>query len=401
MSKTKIIVVNLSTSGNRIGGAAIAAEWHSRYMANNYSIELWRMWDKTSIIKIDNLTIRNFESTNRFNSFKNLIPRQINSLLLKSPLLEELIQQKPNIIHLQNPLPGLFFEEVVARAKAVGIKVVASTHGFVEVFNHYGFTNPVQKWLFHQLVTKPIFRSLEKIDAILSGYPQEKEELCALGISDKKIHLVPNGLNPFFLDAPTSQEKTSVLKKYNIDVDKPILLFIGNHTSNKGITTVLEVAAAISQKVSVVIGGKLLDPGEPNRRKQKSPPASHVNLIFTDFLSLEDQRALYHLSSILLFPSLSDTLPLTIIEAMSIGLPVIAYNIGGISFQLAENCGVVIESGDFTDYLQAIENLLQNSSQMKEIRVNSQARQKNLFSWETAASKTIEIYEELVKPQDV
>jgi glycosyltransferase involved in cell wall biosynthesis len=144
-----------------------------------------------------------------------------------------------------------------------------------------------------------------------------------------------------------------------------------------------------------VIGGKLLDPDEPERWKQKIPPAAHIDLIFTDFLSLEDQRALYHLSSILLFPSLSDTLPLTIIEAMASGLPVIAYDVGGISFQLAENSGVLVEAGNSTNYLDAVAKLLRNSHQKETIQTNSQVRQKALFSWEKAAVKTIEIYEQL------
>lgn len=400
MSKTKVIVVNLSTSGSRIGGAAIAAEWHSRYMAAHYQVELWRMWDETSTFQIDDLVVRNFESKTNLGSLNALLPRQLKALLLESPLLEQLLQEHPDIIHLQNPVPGLFFEKVIAQAKKNNIKVVISTHGFFEVINHFGLTNPLQKWGYHQLVTKPVLRSLPNIDAILSGYPQEKAELCSLGVAADKIHLVPNGLNPFYLTAPSTEECDAVLHKYNISTEHPLLLFIGNHTVNKGISTVLEVAAAISTKVSIVIGGKLLDPDEPKWKRQEIPPAPQVDLIFTDFLTLEDQRALYYLSTMLLFPSLSDTLPLTIIEAMSIGLPVIAYDIGGVAFQLADGAGIVIKVGEFTDYLSAIENLLQDDDHRQKIRINSQLRQKTLFSWETAAVKTIEVYEQLHKLPD-
>jgi alpha-maltose-1-phosphate synthase len=397
MSKTKVIVVNLSTSGSRLGGAAIAAEWHSRYMAAHYQVELWRMWDETSTFKIDDLVVRNFESKTKFGLIENILPRQLKSLFLESPFLDELLKQNPDIIHLQNPLPAWFFKRVVIKAKANGIKVVASTHGFVEIFNYYGLTKPFLKFIWHQVFIKPLLNSFPYIDAIISGYPQEKSVLCSCGLSPEKIYLVPNGLNPFYLEQPTLRECQATLEKYNIPPDKPILLFIGSHTFNKGITTLLEVASKISQKVSIVIGGKLLDPDEPQRRIKETPPASHVDLIFTDFLSLEDQRALYHLSSMLLFPSRADTLPLTIIEAMSIGLPVIAYNVGGISFQLAENSGIVVEPGGFSSYLQAIENLLQDSSQVDIIRTNSKARQKNIFSWENAAAKTIEVYEKIIK----
>jgi alpha-maltose-1-phosphate synthase len=396
MSNPKVIVINLSTSGSRIGGAAIAAEWHSRYMAAHYPVELWRMWDKNSIFKVDDLVVRNFESKTNLGLIDSFLPRKLRAVLLESSLLDELLQKHPDIIHIQNPHPGLFLDKIVTKAKLAGIKVVISTHGFFEVMNHSGLTNPILKWGWYQTETKSLFKAIRGVDAIISGYPQEEELLCSLGISSNKVHLVPNGLNPFYLETPTPQEFKSVLEKYNISTKNPILLFIGNHTNNKGIPTLLKVAATISSNVTIIIGGKLIDSNEPERRKREMPPAPHVDLIFTDFLSLEDQRALYHLSSILLFPSLSDTLPLTIIEAMAIGLPVIAYDVGGICFQLADNSGVVVKTGDFTAYLQQIENLLQNFHQMKTFGINSRMRQKEFFSWETAAARTIEIYEHLI-----
>lgn len=396
MSKSKATIVNLSTSGSRIGGATVAAEWHSRFMAAKFPVELWRMWDKDEEFYIDELKVKNYTTKTNFGTVEKLVPKKLRAFFLDSGILDDILANCPSIVHLQNPLPGLAFEKIVRKSSEAGIKVVASTHGFFEVMNpNYGLPT-YQKWAWQKGITQPIIRALNYVDAILSGYPNEKYMLMERGVPESKIHLVPNGINPFFLTPPSEEECTAVLEKFNISQEQPILLFIGNHTPNKGLETVLRVASRLSKPASVVVGGRLLSLNEPSEWQAKITPASGVNVIFTDYLTTSEQRALYHLSDLLLFPSLADTLPLTILEAMASGLPVIAYDIGGISYQLDNQSGVLIPPGDVQAFCQDVEMLLNNQGLRKEISENGKTRQKELFSWELAAIKTVEIYERLL-----
>jgi alpha-maltose-1-phosphate synthase len=395
MSKSKAIVVNLSTSGSRLGGGAVAAEWHSRFMAAKFPVELWRMWDKDEEFYIDELKIKNYTTRTKLGAGDKLLPKKLRAFFLDSKILEDILDIRPDIIHLQNPLPGLAFEKIASKSSEAGIKVVASTHGFFEVMNpNYGLP-AYQKWAWEKGITQPITRALNYVDAVLSGYPNEKQMLIERGVPEDKIHLVPNGINPFFLIPPSQEECNNVLEKFSISQEKPILLFIGNHTGNKGLDTIIKVTSCLSQAATVVIGGKLLSPEEPLQWRQKIPPANNVDVIFTDFLTLTEQRALYNLSTILLFPSLADTLPLTILEAMAIGLPVIAYDTGGISYQLENNSGIVVEQRNFEKFYMAIELLLDSLSLRNEIILNAKKRQSQLFSWEIAADMTLELYDKI------
>ncbi|NJN11909.1 MAG: glycosyltransferase family 4 protein [Richelia sp. RM2_1_2] len=395
MSKPKAIVVNLSTSGSRLGGGAVAAEWHSRFMAAKFPLELWRMWDKNEEFYIDKLKIKNYTTKTKFGVVDKLLPKKLRAFFLDSVILEDILAIRPDIVHLQNPLPGLAFEKIARQSSEAGIKVVASTHGFFEVMNpNYGLP-AYQKWAWEKGITQPITRALNYVDAVLSGYPNEKQMLIERGFPEDKIHLVPNGINPFFLAPPSQEECNCVLEKFSISQEKPILLFIGNHTGNKGLDTVIKVASCLLQPATVVIGGKLLSPEEPLQWRQKIPPANNVDVIFTDFLTLTEQRAIYNLSTILLFPSLADTLPLTILEAMAIGLPVIAYDTGGISYQLENNSGIVVKQKDFEKFYERIQLLLNNVKLREEIIINAKQRQTELFSWEIAANLTLEIYDKI------
>jgi alpha-maltose-1-phosphate synthase len=396
MSKKVAININLSTSGSRLGGAAIASEYHSRYMAKHFPVELWRMWDQDEEIEIDSLKVRNFCSQTPFSVLERFLPRRIRSCFLDSDILSHLLSQNPAIVHLHNPIPSFAFENITRTASRSGIKVVASTHGFFEVMNPDYNLKSYETYLWKQVITNPVIRALGYIDALLTLYPDEKEMLQEKGVPEHRIHLISNGVNPFFLQSPQSSDCVTVFQKFNLNQDHPILLFIGNHTANKGLDTVLRVASQLSRPVTVVVGGRLLTPDEPQQWQTKLPPSSEARVVFTDFLSLTEQRALYSLATLLLFPSLSDTLPLTIIEAMACGLPVVAYDVGGIAYQLANDAGVVVPKGQFSAYISAIEMLLADRNRCTLIATNAKARQREIFSWESAAQKTINVYQSLL-----
>jgi alpha-maltose-1-phosphate synthase len=396
MNDPTAININLSTSGSRLGGAAIAAEFHSRYMAESFPIELWRMWDCDEEIYVDKLKVINFTSKTKFDFFSDYLPRKLKSTFLDSDILERVITTAPKIIHLHNLLPSLAFQKIVNQASKSGMKVVASTHGFYEIMNpNYGLKG-YEKWLWKQSVTKPIIKSLKYIDAFFSGYPAEKDLLINLGVPKEKIHLAPNGVNPFFLKHPTQVELDNVISRFSLQLDRPILLFIGNHTVNKGLDTVMKVASQLSSHCTIVVGGRLTNPDEPQQWKDRFPSNKLVDIVFTDYLSYAEQRALYQLSNVLLFPSVADTLPLTIVEAMATGLPVIAYDVGGISYQLQDDCGIIIKIGDFGGFLNAVKQLMSDPQMRSKIAKKAKSRQEAIFAWEKTAKIAIDVYKQII-----
>jgi alpha-maltose-1-phosphate synthase len=396
MDKPTAININLSTSGSRLGGAAIAAEFHSRYMAESFPVELWRMWDRDEEFYIDQLKVRNFSSKTKFNFLGDSLPKRVRAFLLDSDILDRVLTTHPSIVHIHNPLPSLAFEKIIRQASQANIKVVASTHGFFEVmYPNYNF-QPHEQWLWKQGIAKPVFGALKYLDAITSLYPDEKKMLVELGVPEDKIHLTPNGVNPFFLALPTQTEMDAVVEKFGLSLDRPIVLFIGNHTANKGLPTVMQVSSQLSQSCTVVVGGKLLTPDEPQQWQQQFPANDRVKVVFTDYLTTAEQRALYHLSDVLLFPSLADTLPLTIIEAMASELPTISYDVGGIAYQLQDDCGILVKVGDFDRFLAAVEQLISDTNLRTSMAKNAKTRQERVFDWKKTAETTVDIYQQLL-----
>lgn len=355
------------------------------------------MWDCDSVQKIGSLDVRNFVSKTPFPWVGTRLPRHAQALLLRSKIPDELMRVRPSIVHLQNPGPPFEFLRIARMCKKLGMKVVASTHGFYEIFNpNYGLSR-FQAAVWPWAITKPIAKSLKYIDAFVSGYPNEKGLLMEHGVLHEKIHLVPNGINPFFQEEPTFDEIESAKDKFRFNQDNPILLYMGNHTANKGIDTVIRMASQLKRPVTLMIGGKVRNPESLGLWQSMIPDGSLLKLIVTDYLSHEEQRVLYHISNALIFPSMADTLPLTILEAMACGLPVVAYDTGGIGFQLDEDSGVVVPQGDEQILLEETDRLLQSPERQKRLSANALKRQRQLFTWESAALKTIAVYEQLLR----
>ena len=87
----KIIAINLTTTGRVAGGAAIAAKLLSGYIYKNFNgIELWRMWDESSIEIEEGFKIRNFKTTFVIDKLRKILPKKFVKLFLRSDILREL-----------------------------------------------------------------------------------------------------------------------------------------------------------------------------------------------------------------------------------------------------------------------------------------------------------------------
>lgn len=117
----------------------------------------------------------------------------------------------------------------------------------------------------------------------------------------------------------------------------------------------------------------------------------HSYFIITDFVS--DVRPILSMLSVFVLVTHSEGLPVSIIEAMSFGLPVIASKVGGVPELIDDGINGVLISPNKVDQLSsAIIELLQNHDKAKSI--GDRAREKIVrdFSIETMSGKVLSRY---------
>jgi len=105
----------------------------------------------------------------------------------------------------------------------------------------------------------------------------------------------------------------------------------------------------------------------------------------------------YKDSDIFILPSYDEGLPMSILEAMSYGLPVISTTVGGIPEQVEDGeSGYLIEPGNIGQIVSKIKILAQDSELRKKMGERSYEIAKEKFEAEIIAAKLAKIYTELV-----
>ena len=105
---------------------------------------------------------------------------------------------------------------------------------------------------------------------------------------------------------------------------------------------------------------------------------------------------LYRSSSICINPSTWDNVPLTILEALSWGKPVVASDTGGIPEMIKSNYnGMLVQSKDTNAISEAVITILNNPNTYRNMASNALESAKT-YSWENIAKCTEKVYEEIL-----
>ena len=101
-------------------------------------------------------------------------------------------------------------------------------------------------------------------------------------------------------------------------------------------------------------------------------------------------------SKFLVLPSLVENFPIVILEAFSLGLPVIATEVGEIPFIIENNLsGLLVKAGDFTQLAEAIKKYLTNPGLITEHSKNASDRVSRFFDIRDYQNKLLAVYKAL------
>jgi len=102
---------------------------------------------------------------------------------------------------------------------------------------------------------------------------------------------------------------------------------------------------------------------------------------------------------LLVHPSWAEALPYTILEAMSVGLPIVASDVGGVGEALVDGVsGALVPPRDAGALARAVNGLLERPQEMARIGAAARARAEREFSLHTMVERTAAIYAEAAGP---
>ena len=277
-----------------------------------------------------------------------------NDLVAFYKLYKLIKSEKPDIVHTHT-------------AKAGTLGRIAAWLADVPVILHT-FHGHVLAGYFGKLKTL-VFILIEKILAristrIITLSNELKKELIEIGIArEKKIEVIPLGLElrPFMEGGFFGEFK----KELELSEDTVLIGIVGRLVPIKGHKYFLEAAKIINQG-SGVRGQELrfVIIGDGELRKELEDYTKKLGIandvVFTGFR--RDLPKIYSDLDIVVLSSINEGTPVSIIEAMASGKPVIATNVGGVSSLVENNInGFLINPQDVQALSDAIIKLLNDS----------------------------------------
>jgi glycosyltransferase involved in cell wall biosynthesis len=186
-------------------------------------------------------------------------------------------------------------------------------------------------------------------ETILKCYPETPPS---------KIHVVPWGVS--------ATDGVGVRRHSDV----PVLLMLSRISPEKGQHRVLEALRHYRGKVRVVIAGDAaFMGGDAYLAKLRKLADDRVE--FVGHLSGQAKLDAFASADLYLFPSLSESYGLTLIEALSHGLPVIAWDHDGAKAILNPELGVLVRNEQ--EFHRALDSLLQDPARVARIKEASRA----------------------------
>ncbi|MGC2239031.1 MAG: glycosyltransferase family 4 protein [Pyrinomonadaceae bacterium] len=223
--------------------------------------------------------------------------------------------------------------------------------------------------------------------------------------SDKKaekIKVTYTSMNPAETDAALAAEldREKLLEKYNLPKDKFIVLCVGQFIDRKGRWTFLEAAKKVcaSNDDIVFVWVSNSQPSDEDLQKAENYGLKDkFRLIMSHEVGSEriDLFKLFRLADIFTLPSFVEGLPISLLEAMALGIPSISTNVFAIPEAVKNlETGILIEAGDSDALAEAIEKLKTDEDLRKKLSKNGRDYVLKYFDEREVARIAIASYKE-------
>ena len=242
-------------------------------------------------------------------------------------------------------------------------------------------------------------------DRVVAATPVEREQLLKLYKADPEtISIVPPGVDlNLFRPMPTEVARQHI--GVEIGPHDWMVLFVGRIEPLKGVDTLIRAMALLAQECPTwvdrlclaIIGG---DPNANENAEMERLKQMHADLQLgklVTFLGAKDQDTLhyyYNSADVLVMPSHYESFGMVALEAMACGTPVVASDVGGLSYLVRDGeTGFHVPNGDFIALASTLARLLQDA-QLRHNLGEEATRWAQTYSWPRIADRILGVYRE-------
>jgi len=306
-----------------------------------------------------------------------------------------IIRYKPKILHLTNSFGMPFF----TNKSQLDIKVVLTIHDLIPLTSYCELMSSFERILYKLSIKN----SIKKADVIATISKYSARDLVKYfpTVNKNIVNVIPNGIES--INIPTNLEKTwsNIINKYQINND--IIFYLGGFAPRKNVPRLLKAYHLLikSKKINyqLVLSGRFSQNKDiANNINQIKQYISQNNLEkqvrIIDYLNYNEKIVFLAKAKFFVYPSLYEGFGLPILEALSLGTPVLTSKNSAME-ELAEKYVLYANPQDVNNIANKMIELIKNYTRSKQTAELAKIKLIPKFNWQNSAKMYYNLYKDL------
>lgn len=203
-----------------------------------------------------------------------------------------------------------------------------------------------------------------------------------LGVPVERLRTLPNGT-----DAPDGDLLDAAQDRC------PTFVFVGRLTETKGVPILIQAFAGLDASIGA---GLLLVGGDSDHETEKALASAPDGVEVVGWVDHDRAITLMARARAVVLPSLAENMPLTVLEAMSVGTAVIASRVGGIPDILEDGVeGLLVDPGEPDQLRDALQLLGRSPERAHDLGVRGRRRWSREYDGTVMAGRLVECWRQV------
>lgn len=292
----------------------------------------------------------------------------------------------------KTPVDIMHFPAFVVPLWRLDCPAVVTIHDLC-IYRYPEFFSKFQQLNFRYILPKTVKRA-ERI--IADSKSTKRDIIQFLNVDEDIIDVIYPAVDERFVGELSDSQRRNVIDKY--DLPETYVLFTGTLEPRKNLINLLRAFEIVVQKVDIdvqllIIGrrGWLFDQTLEYARNS----VCRERIRFLGYVDDEDMPYLYSLSTVFVYPSLYEGFGLPVLEAMSLGVPVITSNVSSLP-EVAGDAALLVDPLDFKELAKTMVTVITDAYLRSFLSERGRTQAKK-FSWSETAREIIACYNKAMR----